>query len=104
MTYKLEIGQTWISEDHPHESFMIYDGIIDTCVDSFEDESLPFNEQPETTKIFFWERINRQAFFNFVEGKKGVNYDTTYPYSWCGETKKQTIVNKIKKYGMKLSK
>lgn len=100
---KIQIGQTWVSEDSPHENFKIYDGIIDTCVDAFEDESLPFDEQPETTKIFFWERINTEEFNNFVASKKGDDYKSSYPYAWAGESKKQYILNKIKKFNMKLN-
>jgi hypothetical protein len=98
---KLEIGQVWISESNPHESFKIYDGIIDTCADAFRDESLPFSEQPETAKIFFWERVDREAFLKFVKEKKG-DSDSTYPYAWCGESKKGYLMSKIKKYNMKL--
>ena len=64
---KLEIGQVWISDINPHENFKIYDGIVDTCVDAFEDETIPFNEQPESVKIFFWERVNREAFSKFIK-------------------------------------
>ncbi len=99
---QLEIGQVWISESSPHENFKIYDGIVDTCVDAFEDESVPFNDQPESTKIFFWERLDRQSFLKFVEEKKGENSDSTYPYAWCGESKKASLVSKIKKHNMKL--
>lgn len=99
---KLEIGQVWISESSPHENFKIYDGIVDTCADSFEDESIPFDKQPETAKIFFWERLDRKAFLNFVEDKKGKKADSTYPYAWCGESKKNSLVAKIKKHQMKL--
>lgn len=99
---KLEIGQKWISESNSYEDFEIYDGIVDTCDDSFEDESIPFNEQPESVKIYFWRRINDDAFEKFIVSKKGVNYESTYPYAWSGETKKKSIVNKIKKNNMKL--
>lgn len=99
---RLEIGQVWVSDSNPHESFKIYDGIVDTCVDAFEDESIPFNEQPESTKIFFWERTDRKAFLRFVEAKKGKKVDSTYPYAWCGESKKGVMVAKIKKNNMKL--
>lgn len=99
---KIEIGQTWESKTYPHEDFRIYDGVIDTCVDSFEDHTLPFEQQPEGTKIFFWRRINDEAFDKFVVSKKGEKYETTFPYAWCGECKKSGIINKIRKYDMKL--
>ena len=99
---KLEIGQVWVSESNPHESFKIYDGCVDTCVDAFEDESIPFDKQPETVKVFFWERLDREAFFKFVDEKKGKNRESTYPYAWCGESKKSSLVAKIKKNDMKL--
>ncbi|WP_079709805.1 hypothetical protein [Paraliobacillus ryukyuensis] len=97
---ELKIGQEWISDDNPHESFKIYDGIIDTCVDAFKDETLSFDEQPESTKIFFWERINREAFNDFIDKVKGKDSENTYPYAWCGESRKATIVNKIKNNNM----
>jgi hypothetical protein len=99
---KLKIGQTWISEESPHESFKIYDGIVDTCVDAFKDETIPFNEQPESAKIFFWERLDRKAFLEFVKSKKSENSESTYPYAWCGESKKNAIVSKIKNHKMRL--
>lgn len=100
---KLEIGKVWISDINPHENFKIYDGIVDTCVDAFEDETIPFNEQPESVKIFFWERVNREAFSKFIEEKKGRYSETTYPYAWCGESKKSSLVAKIKKNNMRLA-
>lgn len=99
---KLEIGQTWVSQLNPHESFRIYNGVVDTCVDSFKDETIPFDEQPETTKIFFWERADRLAFDQFVKGKKGKNYENSFPYAWCGECKKSSLVSKIKNNEMVL--
>lgn len=102
MKIKLVIGQTWISETHPYESFKIYNGTIDTCVDSFKDETLSFEEQPEGCKIFFWERSNKTAFEEFVKSVKGENYDSTYPYAWAGESKKNYLLKKIKKFNMKL--
>ena len=99
---KLEIGQKWVSGNNPYEDFEIYDGIVDTCNDSFQDESIPFEEQPESAKIYFWRRINDDAFEKFIVRKKGVNCESTYPYAWSGETKKQTIVSKIKKNNMTL--
>lgn len=99
----LRLGQVWKSEKYPHEDFKIYDGIADTCVDAFQDESIPFDEQPETVKIFFWERANQKAFNDFVDGKLGVNAVNTFPYMWCGECKKQVLIKKIKEYEMKLA-
>lgn len=99
---KLKIGQTWLSDSHPHESFKIYDGIVDTCVDAFEDESIPFDEQPETVKVFFWERVDFDSFISFVEKKTG-NIESTYPYAWSSECKKSSLIRKIRKYNMYLA-
>lgn len=101
---KLEIGQVWRSKTHPHEDFKIYDGIEDSIVLSDMEiyETLPFEKLPETAKIYFWERVNDNAFDEFVKSKKGEDYENTYPYAWSGECKKQVLVNKIKKYNMEL--
>ncbi|MGN7183659.1 hypothetical protein [Cytobacillus kochii] len=99
---KLEVGQVWESKEFPHENFRIYDGVVDTTVDAFEDEFMSFDEQPESCKIFFWERTNHKEFMKFVVDKKGLNSDSTYPYAWCGECKKSSIVRKIKKNNMNL--
>jgi hypothetical protein len=99
---ELKIGQTWVSEESPHESFRIYDGFVDSTCDSIKDFNLPFDEQPESSKIFFWERLDRKIFLDFVKEKKGENFESTYPYAWCGESKKNTLVAKIKKHKMKL--
>lgn len=99
---ELRIGQVWVSEKYPWQDFKIYDGVVDTCVDAFQDESIPFGEQPETAKIFLWRRINDDAFDNFIRKLKGAETETTHPYAWCGESKKASIVSKIKKYKMKL--
>lgn len=99
---KLEIGQTWVSDEYPHENFKIYDGVIDTTCESVKDFTLPFEEQPDGSKIFFWERINGVVFMRFVAEKKGENAESTYPYAWCGEVKKGVLQSKIKKYNMKL--
>lgn len=101
---KLGIGQIWNSKKHPEQDFKIYDGTIDACMDAFQDESIPFDEQPETTKIFFWERTNEKAFDKFVEEKLGRNPSTTYPYAWCGESKKQSLVKRIRDFEMALVK
>lgn len=99
---KIEIGQKWVSEKHPWQDFEIYDGVVDTCVDAFKDESIPFDEQPETAKIFFWRRNNDSAFEGFIRKVKGEDAETTHPYAWYGEGKKTAIVSKIKKYKMRL--
>lgn len=101
---KLEIGQIWKSEKHPEQDFKIYDGIVDTCVDAFEDESIPFDKQPETVKIFFWERANIKAFNRFIDEKLGKKAVNTYPYAWNGESKKQALIKKIRDYEMELAK
>ncbi|MFV4887439.1 hypothetical protein RY279_18525 [Bacillus velezensis] len=97
---KLEIGQEWVSEKHPHENFRIYGGVVDTCADSFKDESIRFDEQPEGAKIFFWERADYASFDKYVESKLGRNRESTYPFARCGETKKSGLVAKIKKFNM----
>ena len=101
---KLKIGQTWISKTHPHEDFEIYDGVDDSFVMSDMElyGEYEFDELPETAKIFFWKRVNDDAFHEFIVSKKGENYDSAFPYANCGECKKGTLVNKIKKYNMKL--
>ena len=101
---KLCIGQKYISKTHPHEDFEIYNGVDDSFVMSDMElyGEYEFDELPETAKIFFWKRINLEAFDKFVASKKGEDYDTTFPYANCGECKKGTLVNKIKKYNMKL--
>lgn len=102
---KLELHQTWLSESHPYESFVIYDGIADSFVLSdmeiYDDPE--FEELPETAKIFFWKRYDKWAFHDFIVSKKGNDYDTTYPYASCGESKKAALVKKIKKYNMHLA-
>jgi hypothetical protein len=104
---KIEIGQKWISETHPHENLEIYDGekdlieISDMEIDYAFD--IPFNDLPEKAKIYFWQRTNKEAFDKFIVKKKGNSYDTTYPYAWAGESKKSAITSKIKKYNMKLN-
>jgi hypothetical protein len=98
MTIKLEIGQKWISKTHPHEDFKIYDIIIQE-----------WDNHP--TEIFYcWERINFDAFIQFVADKKGMTVDefqksnkNTYPYAWAGESKKSYLKDKIKKINMQLS-
>ncbi|PSA89279.1 hypothetical protein C6370_20115 [Bacillus atrophaeus] len=97
---ELKIGQEWISEKHPHENFKIYGGIVDTCVDLFNDESVPFDEQPEGAKIFFWERTDYASFDKYVESKLGRNRDSTHPFARCGETKKSGLIAKIRKFNM----
>ncbi|MCY8922166.1 hypothetical protein [Bacillus atrophaeus] len=97
---ELKIGQEWISEKHPHENFKIYGGIVDTCVDSFKDESIPFDEQPEGAKIFFWERTDNVSFNKYVESRLGSNRDSTHPFARCGESKKSGLIAKIKKFNM----
>jgi hypothetical protein len=85
---EIRIGQQWISEKYPHESFIIYDGI------------------PEE-KIMFWRRSNSLAFEQFIVQKKGKNIDelisegrNTYPYAWAGECSISSLKSKIKKYEM----
>lgn len=98
----LEIGQIWISESHPYESFKIYDGVGDGNVVDFYVHDFLFTELPEKAKIYFWKRVDQKAFEEFITEKKGENYDSTYPWAWCGESKKNILVNKIRKYNMVL--
>lgn len=98
---KIELYQTWLSESHPHESFVIYDGInVETGIDHGTND---FNELPEKAKIYCWKRYDKFAFDDFIKSKKGEDYDSTYPYAWAGECKKQGIVNKIKKFNMQIA-
>lgn len=97
---KLEINQVWVSQTHPHESFRIHGGMVDTCADAFKDESIPFSEQPETAKIFFWERVDREEFIKYVDKKNGENAESTHPYAWCGASKKYSLTAKIRKFNM----
>lgn len=102
---KLKVGQRWISITNPHEDFEIYDGVEDSIVLSDLEKEYDLNDfenLPESAKVFFWRRINDEAFDDFVKSKKGDNYESTYPYTWCGESKKTVLVSKIKKYNMKL--
>lgn len=87
---RLKIGQHWISEEYPHENFVIYDGLIDE-------------------KILFWKRSNSSAFEKFIVQKKGKSIDellskgkNTYPYAWAGECSFGSLKAKIKKYQMSL--
>ncbi len=81
---KIEINQIWISENHPHENFKIYDIINDISL------------------IYCWKRIDDQSFENFIASVKGKNYKNTFPYSLYGECRINGIKQKIKKYDMKL--
>ncbi|WP_342532720.1 hypothetical protein MHB40_14760 [Lysinibacillus sp. FSL K6-0057] len=99
---RLKLGQIWISESHPHESFMIYSGEIDTCTDSEIKYDESFDNQYECNKIFFWDRYDTDAYIDFLTHKLGRTIDT-YPYASCGECKKGSLVRKIRKYNMKLS-
>ena len=101
---KLLIGQEWVSKSHPHENFRITGGVIDTCSDQYDHDKhfeLTFDVNPESTKIFFWERTNIETFNKFLSKEIG-DKDSAYPYSWNGECKKPTLVRRIKKYDMKL--
>lgn len=94
---ELEVGQIWISEDSPHENFEIYDVI--------EQE---WDNHPK--EVFYcWKRTNIKEFNEFVAIKKGMSLEdfekstkTTFPYAWCGESKKSSISAKIKKNNMRL--
>ena len=91
-------GQVWISEVNPHENFKIYD-IIEQEWDNHPKE------------VFYcWERTNINEFNEFIATKKKMTVDeflnsnkTTFPYAWCGESKKNSLVAKIKKNNMRLA-
>lgn len=85
-----EVGQTWISEDYPHEDFIIYIKLDD------ED-------------VVCWKKANDKAFREFIKHKKGMCIDdliengrNTYPYAYAGECSSKSLKSKIKKYNMKL--
>lgn len=101
---KLNLGDIWISKEHPHENFKVYAGIVDSCHESYPFDVDSFDNLPESAKILFWERTNNEAFDKFLDNKLGENRQNNYPYGFCGETKKSYLVNKIKKFNMELSK
>jgi hypothetical protein len=98
MKIKLEVGQKWVSDTHPHEDFEIYDIIY-------------YPDEDDPTEIYYcWKRINEKAFNKYVELKKGMTIEELYakgknyyPYAWYGETQRNNIIRKIKKYNMKLA-
>ncbi|ODA08220.1 hypothetical protein [Paenibacillus polymyxa] len=88
----LQLGQKWISKEYPHEDFEIYGGT----------ESM-------YEWLWFWERINKQAFDEYIVKKKGSTPEeltkqgrNTYPYAWTGECSGANLKTKIKKYNMVL--
>lgn len=98
-------GQKWTSKTHPQEDFIIYDWISKSGEMGDEEVS----KAKEEDRIYFWMRTNEDAFEQSVKEKKGysvkeliVQGKNTYPYAWCGETGRSALVNKIKKYNMKL--
>ncbi|MBA4293785.1 hypothetical protein C0431_12555 [bacterium] len=100
---EFHVGQTWVSLTHPHESFQIVGGTIDTCSDAYEEDMYgrPFEDHPESTKIFFWNRSDLNAFNDFLDSKFG-DRPNTYPYAWTGECKRGSLLNKIRAYHMTL--
>jgi len=100
---KLKLGDIWISESHPQESFEIYGGSVDTCTDMEVKYDKSFEEQYEYNKIFFWRKHDIDKFNKYIEHKLGNKVNSTYPYAWCGECKKYTLTKKIKDFNMKLS-
>lgn len=93
----LEKNQEWISNTHPHENFKIYDLIIQE-----------WDHHPTQT-FYCWERTDLDAFNEFVAKKKGMTADefdksnkSTYPYAWTGESQKGYLMNKIKKFNMRV--
>lgn len=100
---RLRLGDIWISESHPHESFEIYGGTVDTCTDAEVKFDKSFDEQYESNKIFFWRKHNIEEFNKYIEKKLEKQSLNTYPYTWCGECKKYALTKKIKDFNMKLS-
>jgi hypothetical protein len=85
-----EVGQLWFSVESPHEDFVIYDVVKEM-----------------ESKVWFWKRVNDQAFEDFVKIKKGYSVSelikqgkNTYPYTWAGECSESSLRSKIKKYRM----
>lgn len=102
---KLTIGQEWVSEFYPHESFRITSGVIDTCSDAYDYErhhDKQFDEHPESTKIFIWERYDKESFQLFLNENVKSN-DSSYPFAWDGDCKKTFLVKRIRKFEMKLN-
>jgi hypothetical protein len=98
----LDIGQKWVSKEHPYEDFEIYDGTYDERILGEKDLSYdtPFFQLPESAKIFFWKRINEKEFNKFLDEHGKKNSESTYPFAWFGESKKDTLIRKINKYNM----
>lgn len=101
---KLQLGDIWISDTHPHESFEIYGGVLDTCTDTEVRWDKYYEEQPESIKILFWRKHDLDVFNTYADkNKKNKENQSTYPYAWCGECKKYSLTKKIKEYNMRLS-
>lgn len=86
-------GQVWESDVNPHEDFEIYGGI---------------GEMGE--EVWFWERVNHEAFNEFMNIKKGGTVEelikqgkNTYPYAWAGECNSSALKAKIRKSDMRLA-
>ncbi len=97
---KLTIGQVWISETHPHESFKIYDGKLVDSKHSFKRKVKEFDEQPESIKIYMWERADRESYLSYSEKAMGDKLSGTLPYAWASECKRETLMRKIRKFDM----
>lgn len=81
-----------MSEECPHNDFEIYGSV----------------EGGDKT-IWFWERINGEAFDTFLKKAKGGTVKelieqgkTTFPHPWAGECGSSSIKSKIKKNNMRL--
>ncbi|ATF13542.1 hypothetical protein A616_16630 [Brevibacillus brevis X23] len=90
MEIEIKAGQTWISEEHPEQSIVITGGTV-------IDDKIKWE----------WYRADKNAFYQFVELKKGReldynNGDSTYPYAYYGYTDTYRIRNKIQAYIMVL--
>ncbi|MDT0160425.1 hypothetical protein [Bacillus sp. AG4(2022)] len=94
---ELKVGQTWVSGSHPHNDFKIYDIIVQE-----------WDHHPTET-LYCWKRVNLDSFNEFVAAKKGMSAEefrntnkNTYPYAWCGESKKGSLLKKIREGSMRL--
>ncbi|MNH75632.1 hypothetical protein D3C73_278810 [compost metagenome] len=88
----IQKGQVWKSKEHPHEDFEIYDSVED-------------GDQI----IWFWKRVNSEAFDKFIKATKGYSTEelikqgrNTFPYAWAGECSANNLKTKIKRFNMSL--
>lgn len=88
----LQKGQIWKSREYPHQDFEIYDSV-----------------EGGDQIIWFWKRVNGNAFDEFIKEVKGNTVDelikqgrNTFPYAWAGECSAKSLMTKIKKFNMNL--